>query len=236
MDPITAVLMAASLAGAIKGGDRKFIDENWLKEHFGAHAISEEAKALFAHVINSPQGQQIIGQAAESGQQFGNQVQAQAAQAGLTPGGGASTGTGVFATSAGDSASNAAVSQARGNVYASVLPVAQQIVQDRMATVVGDQQRGGTPTKAANVWSTIGNAAGTALAAGGAPKEAAGGAGTALVDSGSGASYQSTVAPSPSISNFRSMAGATQPSNKWSWLSKGRRMLGGAGRMIGMGR
>ncbi len=107
MDPVTAILGAAALAGAIIGGQRKHIDPEWLKANYGAHAVTQEAQELFARMVNSPTGQAIIDQANVHGQQFANNVNAQAAQAGMTPAGGAATGTGIFATGAAANAGNA---------------------------------------------------------------------------------------------------------------------------------
>src|ERR1043165_9345784 len=107
MDPISAILSAASVAGGILGGQRKHIDINWLREKFGAKAISDEAVQLFNHILNSPYGQSIMANAAEQGQQFGRNVNQASAAAGLSGGGaGADSGTGIFATSAAQGAQN----------------------------------------------------------------------------------------------------------------------------------
>ena len=175
MDPITAILSAAALAGAIIGGKRKHIDPEWLKANYGANAISAEAQTLFARVINSPVGQSIMNSASETGQQFGRSTQAQAAAAGMTPASGAATGTGIFATSAGEGAANTLQTQARGNLYQSVLPIAQDLVAARRDAYLQDFYNNGAPTDAANTWGRIGNAAGIALSAADAGKGVTGG-------------------------------------------------------------
>lgn len=162
MDPITAILSAASLAGGILGKQRKSIDINWLKQKFGSQAVSEEAMTLFNTILNSPKGQAIMANAQEQGQQFQRDVAKRSAEAGLSGGGaGAETGTGIFANSAAQGAGDAYARQERGNLYQSVLPAAQQMVQDRMQAYLGDRAAGGVQTNAGRTWQGIGEAAGT---------------------------------------------------------------------------
>lgn len=158
MDPVSMILGAASLAGAIFGGKRKQIDINWLKQKFGAGAVSAEALELFNNIINSPQGQSIMANAAEQGQQFQRNVNKGAAEAGLTGAGGASTGTGIFATSAAQGATDSFQRDARGQIFQSVLPAAQDIVKSRMDAYLGNL--GGYQTPGAAMWEKVGNAAG----------------------------------------------------------------------------
>jgi hypothetical protein len=165
MDPVTAILAAASIAGAIRGGQRKHIDPEWLRANYGAHAVTQEAQDLFARMVNSPQGQAIQRQASETGQQFANQTQGQAAAAGLTPMSGSASGTGIFATGAGEGAANTLNTQAKANIYASVLPVAQDIVNERKNAYMQDFYNNGAPTQGALQWQKVGNAAGIALSA-----------------------------------------------------------------------
>lgn len=161
MDPITAVLAAASAAGKIFGGARKHIDINWLKEKFGAHAVSEEALTLFNSILNSPQGQALMANAAEQGQQFSRDTARNAANAGLAGAGGASSGSGIFATSAAEGATNAFQRDLSGQLYQAALPVAQQLVNQRMQAYLNDFQSGGVQTPGASLWQGIGEAAGT---------------------------------------------------------------------------
>lgn len=231
MDPVTAILSAAALAGAIKGGQRKHIDPEWLKANYGAHAVSEEAQALFARLVNSPTGQQIMNSASEAGQQFGRSTQAQAAAAGMTPMSGAATGTGIFATGAGEGAANALNAQAKSGMYQSVLPVAQDLVNARRDAYLQDFYNNGAPTDSARIWSQVGNAAGTALAAGqtakaAAPATATGTAATATIPQTTvttgparGLSYGPTVPQTP-------MA-RVNPNAGMSFMQKSRRMMAG---------
>lgn len=227
MDPITAILSAAALAGAIRGGERKHIDPEWLKANFGANAISAEAMALFARVINSPVGQSIMNSASEAGQQFGRNTQAQAAAAGMTPASGAATGTGIFATSAGEGAANALQSQARGNIYQSVLPIAQDLVAARRDAYLQDFYNNGAPTDSANTWGRIGNAAGVALTMAQAAQPTAN-ATTNLGAPGAklpGGTAVSMSAPTPTgpMAGFRMPQVTPRPG----FMQKGRRLLSG---------
>ena len=225
MDPITAILSAAAAAGAILGGDRKYIDPEWLKANFGAGAVTAEIQALFSQVIHSPAGQAILGSAAEAGQQFGRDTQRQAAQAGVSAAGGADSGTGIFATSAGESASNAAVAQQRGNIFQGVIDPAQRMVEGRMQAVLNDRAAGGQPTDAARKWGALGQAAGVALSANNAIKAPA-----ARVD---GLADQETNIPNLA-------PGADNALGGWGFLKKGGRLLGrglsGFGRLVMPGR
>jgi hypothetical protein len=162
MDPISIILTVASLAGGILGKKKKYIDPEWLKQHFGATAVSEEAMNMFNTIINSPHGQAIMANAQENGQAFSREIAKKSAMAGLSGGGaGADTGTGIFATSAAQGAGDAFARQERGNIYQSVLPAAQQMVSDRMSAYINDQHNGGSETNAGRTWAGIGEAAGT---------------------------------------------------------------------------
>lgn len=161
MDPVTAILSAAALAGGILGGQRKQIDVNWLRQHFGPEAVSKEALDLFNNILNSPHGQALMANAAEQGQQFGRNVNKGAAEAGLTGPGGADTGAGLFATSAAQGATDSFQRGVQSNIYQSALPAAQEMVQGRMQAYLNDRAAGGAPTNSSRFWSSIGNAAGT---------------------------------------------------------------------------
>lgn len=233
MDPVTAVLSAAALAGAIIGGKRKHIDPEWLKAHYGANAISTEAQALFARVINSPVGQSIMNSASEAGQQFGRSTQAQAAAAGMTPASGAATGTGIFATGAGEGAANALQTQARGNIYQSVLPIAEDLVAARRDAYLQDFYNNGAPSDSARTWSQVGNAAGVALAAGQAAKATPGASTASATNIGApGAKIPGGMQPAlgaPMVggpaAGFRPLTLEPRPG----FLQKGRRLMSGTG-------
>lgn len=160
MDPVSLILGAASAAGAILGGQRKMIDPKWLEQHFGAGAVSEEALKLFNQILNSPYGQGVLSSASEQAQQFQRNVNRGAAESGLA-GPEGSSGTGVFATSAAQGATDAFQRDARSQFYQMALPAAQQMVQDRMQAYLADRSAGGVQTPGARMWQGIGQAAGT---------------------------------------------------------------------------
>lgn len=227
MDPVTAVLSAAALAGAIVGGQRKHIDPEWLKSHYGANAISQEAQELFARVINSPVGQSILQGASTAGQQFGNSVAQQAAAAGQTPMSGAATGTGIFAVGAGESAANTLRNQAKGNIYQSVLPIAENLVNQRREAYLQDFYGGGVPTDRARLFSNIGNAAGVALSAAAPNKTATAaptnmGAAGAKLPAGTQLGMSAPMVGGP-MSGFR----LPQVQNKPGFMAKAQRLLSG---------
>lgn len=161
MDPVTAILSAAALAGGIFGGQRKHIDPEWLRRHFGPQAVSKEALDLFNNILNSPHGQQLMQNAAEQGQQFSRNVNRSAAQAGLSGAGGADSGTGIFATNAAQGATDSFQRDIQSQMYQSVMPVAQDMVNNRMSAYLQDFYKNGAPTNAATTWQKIGDAAGS---------------------------------------------------------------------------
>jgi len=169
MDPVTLTLMAAVAGGGILSafGGRKTISPEWLKEHFGASAVNQEMLDLFNSVINSPQGQQLMTQAAEQGQQFERDVASRAAAAGFGGGGGAESGASIFSQAASGGAVGSLQRGVKSNIMTAALPIAQDIVSQRMNAVVGskmlEQQ---TPSPWQTLGSGISQAAGMALMAG----------------------------------------------------------------------
>jgi hypothetical protein len=163
MDPITLTLLGASLAGGIikAFSGKKVIDPNWLKQHFGAAVVNQEMIDLFNHAISSPQGQRIMTSAAEQGAQFGQDTQRAAAKAGLGAGGGAASGTGIFATSASEGATNSFQREGRAQLFEQGRSTAQDIVNNRMAAYMNSYNN--TPTTGEKIGDALGGAAGTAL-------------------------------------------------------------------------
>lgn len=158
------LLQGASLLGGIFGNKRKHIDPEYLRQKFGPAAVSKDALELSNYIINSPYGQQLLANAAESGQQFENATNAATAASGLGAGGGASSGTGIFATSAGGQAQSGMERAVRGNIYQQAMPIAAQGVEGRQATYLADLQGGGYQDDKASMWQKIGEAAGQAAA------------------------------------------------------------------------
>lgn len=156
MDPVSLILGAASLAGAILGNEKgKTIDPEWLKTHFGAAAVNEQTMELFNKILNSPYGQGVLANASEQAQRFQHETERQAAITGLN-GPEGTTGAGIFATSAAQGATDAFQRDARGSFYQMALPIAQQMVQSQMSAYMGDRARTAQP----DLMSKIGTAAG----------------------------------------------------------------------------
>jgi hypothetical protein len=135
-----AMKYGGALSGILGKKNRKSIDPNWLKQNFGAGAVNEELQQLFNRAINSTQGQQLMANAAETGQQFQTDVARSSAAAGLGPGGGATGGTDIFAGAAAGQAENNLQRGMRASLMESMLPVAQSMVQSRLQAYMGGEE------------------------------------------------------------------------------------------------
>lgn len=150
MDPITLALAALQGGGTLMSifgkKKRKSIDPEWLKQKFGAGAVNDELMALFNRAINSTQGQQLMTNAAQGGQQFQTDLARGAANAGLGAAGGASTGADIFAAAGAGQAVNNLQRGMKASLMESMLPVAQQMVQGRLAAFMqGEGLRANAP-------------------------------------------------------------------------------------------
>jgi hypothetical protein len=129
---VGAVLAAApyvlNALGGLVGKKKKYLDARELERRFGAQAVSERAQKLYQTILASPYGQQLIAQASQAGQEFQTATSRKAAEAGLSPDSGASSGTSTFATGAAASAASNLEAQQKAGIYGQVLPAAQQMV------------------------------------------------------------------------------------------------------------
>jgi hypothetical protein len=145
MDPITIALIALSgigKLGQIAGQKkRQQISPEQLKQMFGAKAITDEQMELFNRAISSAQGQQLMTQAAQQGQQLETDIARRAGESGLGPAGGATSGADVFAGAAGESAAGNLQRSTRASMMEAMLPIAQQLVSDRMQAWLGDRDK-----------------------------------------------------------------------------------------------
>lgn len=145
MDPITLGLVGVSALGKLGSilGQRKRgqLSPDILKQMFGAKAITDEQMELFNRAMNSPQGQQLMTGAAQEGQQFQTDVARKSAEAGLGPAGGASGGADIFAGAAANSAVGNLQRGVRSNMMTAMLPVARDIVGQRMNAWLSDRER-----------------------------------------------------------------------------------------------
>lgn len=166
--PLAAIglgLQAASMAGGFFGKKRKHIDPEYLREHFGARAMSEETQNLVNSLQNSPYGQQLLATAAEQGQGFQQQMAAKAAASGLDPSSGGQAGAGDFATSAASQAQTGLERNVKAGFYQTAMPIAAENVLGRQKAYIADKTGGGYADDTANMWQAVGQAAGGALAA-----------------------------------------------------------------------
>src|ERR1051325_3650709 len=129
MDPITGILVGASLLGGIMqgAGGRKQVSPQWLKEHFGPQIVTDETLELFNRMLNSPAGQQAIAQAVQQGNRVQNEMETRAAASGMGPAGGASSGASIFGTAAAGSAANANVNAVRSDLWGQGFNAAQNM-------------------------------------------------------------------------------------------------------------
>lgn len=131
---IPYLLQGASLVGGIFGRRKqKTMDPEYIRTHFGAEAISNRAQELAQRIMSSPYGQQLMASAAESGQQFQNDMGARAAASGLSPDTGGQSAASDFAVSAAGQAQSANERGARASVFQSSLPIAQDLVANEQA-------------------------------------------------------------------------------------------------------
>lgn len=164
MDPITGILVGASLLGGILQGTggRKQISPDWLREHFGPQMVNAETMEYFNRILNSPYGQQQLSQAVQGGQQFQNETESRAAAAGMGPAGGANSGSSIFGEAAAGGAANAAARGVRGDIWARSFDAAQQSVAQRMG-MWGSLYANQGPTTQQQIGGALGNAAGVGL-------------------------------------------------------------------------
>lgn len=127
-----ALQSSGALASIFGKKQRKTVDPQWLSQHFGAQAVNSQLSELFNRAINSVQGQQLMTSAARSGQQFETDEAKRAGAAGLGPSGGATGGADIFAGAAAGSAGSALQTQMKSGLMQSMLPVANQMVQDQL--------------------------------------------------------------------------------------------------------
>jgi hypothetical protein len=169
MDPITIGLIATSALGKLGGilgsKKRKQIDPNELRQLFGAKAVTDEQMELFNRAINSAQGQQLMTGAAQQGQQLQTDIARRSAEAGLGPSGGASGGADIFAGAASESAVGNLQRGVRASLMESMLPIAQQLVSDRMQAWMTDRDKVlGQTSKFQDVMGAVGDLSSNLLA------------------------------------------------------------------------
>ncbi len=103
--------------------------------------------------------------ASREGQQFQTDIARRSAEAGLGPSGGASGGADIFAGAASESAANELTRSTRASMMEAMLPIAQQLVSDRMQAWLSDREKvQGQTTKFQDVMGAIGGLSSDLLA------------------------------------------------------------------------
>lgn len=170
------ILQGLSAVGGVFGKKKKYLDSEALRQLYGPRAIGKDTTELSNYILNSPYGQQLLASAAEQGQGLQNEMAVRAAQSGLSPDTGASSGASDFQVSAATQAQTGLERETRAGIYQSAMPIAADLVQGRMQQALLDQgERNAQPS----TMQRIGAAAGQVAATMGAPspKTATGGEG-----------------------------------------------------------
>jgi hypothetical protein len=94
---LTAAPYVLNALGGIFGKKRKYIDPAEIARRFGPDAVSADAMKYYNTILNSPYGQQLMSQAATSGQQARSNLASNAAASGMGNGSGATSGASDFA-------------------------------------------------------------------------------------------------------------------------------------------
>ena len=125
---IQAALMAApyilNAAGGLFGKKKKYLDPEMMRQKYGPAAVARDTQALSNFILNSPYGQQLLKQAAETGQGLQTELNSRAASSGLSPDTGGESGASTFATAAGTQAQGALEGQTKAGIWQAALPIA----------------------------------------------------------------------------------------------------------------
>jgi hypothetical protein len=176
MFPIMAILALASAAGAIMATSdgRKVIDPEFLKQHFGAQAVTDEFVKQFNATINSDYGRNMLAQAAAQGDRVATSVASNAARAGFGPGEGQDAGSAIFARGSAESAGDSLARGVQSGIAQNALSTAADRVGSWQNAYVNSYlQKQQTPTAMQGLGDRIGQAAGVGLAIAGSQPKAA---------------------------------------------------------------
>jgi hypothetical protein len=156
---IPYILQGASLLGGLIGKKKRVIDPEYIRSHFGAGAVADQAQEAANKILASSYGTQLMGSAAADAQQFQGDMAARVANAGLDASSGGESGASTFATSAAGQAQGSLERGVKTDIYGRALPLAQQSVDaQRDAYMQKIAQENAEPS----IWQKIGAAAGTA--------------------------------------------------------------------------
>lgn len=121
---LTAAPYILNALGGVFGSKKRYIDPEELRQKYGPAAIARDTQSLSNYILNSPYGQQLLSQAAQSGQQMQTDVAARSAEAGLSPDTGGASGSSVFAAAAAPQAQASLERGVKANVWQAALPIA----------------------------------------------------------------------------------------------------------------
>ena len=141
---VQAALMAApyimNALGGIFGKKKKYVDPEELRQKYGPKAIAGDTQSIMNFILNSPYGQQLMSQAAESGQGLQSEMASKAANAGLSPDTGGESGASTFATSAAAQAQGGLERQTKASLWQAALPIAAQMNQGYANLALSNQE------------------------------------------------------------------------------------------------
>lgn len=123
---LTAAPYVLNALGGIFGKKKKYIDPEELRQKYGPAATAHDAQQLSNYILNSPYGQQLLSSAANSGQEMQTQLASNAAQSGLSPDSGGSSGASDFAAAAAPQAQASLERGVKANVWQAAMPIAAQ--------------------------------------------------------------------------------------------------------------
>lgn len=156
---IPMLLQGLSMAGGIAGALRKPITPNqeYMNRMWGEGAVMDRASQLAQKITGSAYGQQLLGSAAEQGQEMQNAMNQRAAASGFGAAEGAESGASTFATGAASGAASNLMRQQQASNFQNALSQTQQNVAAERQQYLNDiQQRNARP----NAWQQIGSVAG----------------------------------------------------------------------------
>lgn len=179
---MNAFLMAApyilnAMGGVFGSKKRKYIDPEMIRQKYGPDAIAGDTMRIANAILNSPYGQQLLSQAATSGQQIQSNLASNAAASGMGAGSGASSGVSDFAAATAPQAQAALEGQAKAGVWQSAMPIAAEM-NANLARIAERGQAYNNENEGPSTFQKIASAAGQwASTIGG--QRARGGSGTA---------------------------------------------------------
>jgi hypothetical protein len=135
---LTAAPYILNALGGVFGKKKKYLDPEMMKQKYGPAAIANETQQLANFILNSPYGQQLLSQAATSGQDLQTEMASRAAAAGLSPDTGGESGASTFAAAAAPQAQANLERATKAGIWQNALPVAAQSVANRAALEQGN--------------------------------------------------------------------------------------------------